>query len=1124
MADKKPAAAVDKKSQPPVEEPRGLSAAAFRQELLQTDRLLAFFILLLAFLLASFPIVDSRLWQSLRTGQLLAAGQFQFGVDPYCYTTAGQTWVHAGWLADFLFFRWYEAWGGAGLVLLRGGVMLLLAALMLRWLPPNAPRLLPLLAVLLALMTLSTRLWVRPEMFSVLGSALTLYLLLRPAEADAPRSWLGPLLRLTAGRFYVFLPLLFAVWANLDEWFLLGPLLVFLWWVGGLIEPGLRGQSGTPSLTPAELRVLPVVLLVGLAACLLNPFHVRVFQVPAELHSTAMAFLDGKFPARRISLSPFNPAGFGATRLIVEPLGLTFCEWAYFGLVGLGAFSILAGGYRNGPRLLAWLGFFFLSAWQARNVAFFAAVAGPLTVLNLGEWLAARPAATAPTRLGVFGQLAARLGLLLFLFAAIFLTVLPLPQNLIGQLLGDARLGLINPRGQVGWSLFADPSMRAVAQWRSPPAFPAGAGQVFHMNFGEPAGYEAWFNPGSKVFLDFRYALHGDTVAEYFQAYEALRDSDPPPSPRLSPEQQRQQLALNSDRIARWEKVFKKYGISHVVVNNRPELRPNPNDPNGQPVRIPRHELLLSLRDEKNEPLFVPLGYVDDLHYVLAWTRSPHLAALKPLRLDPAVLAFQRDEAQPPPISEPPAGGQPSPLGMALRGIPSRFTPDLGGSDFWLRSFNGDARIRREYYSRQLPFDFVSYFAGQLACQPAQFVQPMPYPPQSFPLESAQLGKLYLGLRRARAAIAAVPNRLDAESRSLRSEAYGVLGSLYDVLHEQERVLLRGFPLSTREFQALSARRQALELTPFNPDQHQSFGSRFLSRRGPGGNPEPFLDEGLHHLLVALDQFKQMGRLGSRPATPEEIEIEYKRLINRNLGGKLEDLQKTVDGQMKNFEARARRLGEGAPADIALDRAREALRLGLVRLAEAELRPAFSSTQPAKQREALSLAVELYFGLGRLPELLEKLKLPYAEETLGSSRYHLIAATAQAAAGNFPEAIRHRSALIQALEQEAARNLINGTQFQVVGAQIEPVGSWFYGLRQSLTENINLAQQLAEQRVLLALHYLELGKPAAAAPILKETVCQVDAGSLFSRLAARYYFLIKEEFLTEPNEALHPVP
>src|SRR5207302_5031756 len=107
----------------------------------------------------------------------------------------------------------------------------------------------------LALLAMSTRLLVQPMTVSLVFLGLTLFLLhYRTAEQEVAETH-GPERRrqtpaVRPGRHLWALPVLFAVWANVDGWFLLGPILVFLYWLGECLERFL--VVGEPELTPSD--------------------------------------------------------------------------------------------------------------------------------------------------------------------------------------------------------------------------------------------------------------------------------------------------------------------------------------------------------------------------------------------------------------------------------------------------------------------------------------------------------------------------------------------------------------------------------------------------------------------------------------------------------------------------------------------------------------------------------------------------------------------------------------------------------------------------------------------------------------------------------------------------------
>src|SRR5262249_44402354 len=80
------------------------------------------------------------------------------------------------------------------------------------------------------------------------------------------------------------LPPLFALWVNLDSWFILGPFTVALFLVGeALHDYFAAAPPGPDAPEPGTKRRLGLILAVGLAACLLNPHGVYGFALPPEL-------------------------------------------------------------------------------------------------------------------------------------------------------------------------------------------------------------------------------------------------------------------------------------------------------------------------------------------------------------------------------------------------------------------------------------------------------------------------------------------------------------------------------------------------------------------------------------------------------------------------------------------------------------------------------------------------------------------------------------------------------------------------------------------------------------------------------------------------------------------------
>src|SRR5205085_12321507 len=118
----------------------------------------------------------------------------------------------------------YQAIGGAGLIVSKAAAVTVLAGLMLLLARPramSAGTFWPAAGcVMLALLAMSPRLQLQPIVVSLLLLAVCLWLLER------------------GGRAWYALPIVCALWVNLDNWFLLGPLTIALFAVGeGWLAP-----------------------------------------------------------------------------------------------------------------------------------------------------------------------------------------------------------------------------------------------------------------------------------------------------------------------------------------------------------------------------------------------------------------------------------------------------------------------------------------------------------------------------------------------------------------------------------------------------------------------------------------------------------------------------------------------------------------------------------------------------------------------------------------------------------------------------------------------------------------------------------------------------------------------
>ncbi len=499
------------------------------------ERLLIVGVLALAFLLASLPADNSDVWLHLASGRLLAHGQYSFGVDPFTFTTGSVYWVNPSWLYDWLSFLLFQSGGGATLTIVKAALMTLLGWILIRLSCEieNEKRSSNWIAVVFAtfaLLIIGSAMPLRPICVSYLFLALTLWLLESHLAGERPLSlaWLW------------LIPLLFALWANLDAWFVLGPLTVGLYFLGMLLVgdkyTGQRCRFGS-------------VFLVGLAGCLFNPYHFRVFDLPLLFPFTAKTVVLGHDPVfGQLLQSPWDFSFLrGAWGREVPHVG----QLLYYPLVLVAIASFFLNGIAGARsacfrRLLVCLFFFALSAWDASTIPLLAIVATPLTALNFQEYVLRRQIRRPPAPLWTIGS---RI-LVLILVTGLLTVAWP------GWLQGQRH----QPRG---WFIQTDKSLveavQQVVRWRQAGLFqPTETG----FNFSPTAAhYFAWFAPEEKSFCAAPWRSGAAVLNDYVRVRCTLLGSSSGASVSMFPDG-----AATRD-------ILRKYRVAYLLLHDSDVLR-----------------------------------------------------------------------------------------------------------------------------------------------------------------------------------------------------------------------------------------------------------------------------------------------------------------------------------------------------------------------------------------------------------------------------------------------------------------------------------------------------------------------------------------------------------------------
>jgi hypothetical protein len=210
-------------------------------------------VLFLAVVADSMQYADADLWGHIRYGQIMLRTGHLIHADIFSYTAAGHRWIDHEWLFEIIMALVYNAFGVAGLKLLKllcaGAIMTLLAAGLAETAASIAAQFAALTGVAIVLVQ---QMQLRPQLFDYIFLAALIAMLARESYGRRAPLWLA-------------VPML-ALWANLHGGFFVGLAALGIYSVARAAQDLARGAGPGRALRPA------VITAAAALATLCNPW------------------------------------------------------------------------------------------------------------------------------------------------------------------------------------------------------------------------------------------------------------------------------------------------------------------------------------------------------------------------------------------------------------------------------------------------------------------------------------------------------------------------------------------------------------------------------------------------------------------------------------------------------------------------------------------------------------------------------------------------------------------------------------------------------------------------------------------------------------------------------------
>lgn len=306
-----------------------------------------FFLSLLA--ITARSATDPDFGWHLRTGEYIVTTQNIPHTDFFSYTAEGEPWITHEWFSEVVMYSLYSVGGIFALVL-----FFALVATLTFWLLYLRCKGQPYLAAFVVLFAAlaAAPIWgIRPQTISLFLTSAFLYILDRHRREQ---NW----------KILLWLLPLMLIWANSHGSFALGPLLILIYLVGGVLEKFLNWNDSQN--LPLGTRHLLLFLFASTAIIVINPNGIELYPYPFQTLSSRVI---------QTYIQEWQPPNFHDTE--VQP-------FLWMLVVTLGALA--ASRKRVGLiEIILLVGFTYASLRAARQISIWVLIAAPVLSAALVE-------------------------------------------------------------------------------------------------------------------------------------------------------------------------------------------------------------------------------------------------------------------------------------------------------------------------------------------------------------------------------------------------------------------------------------------------------------------------------------------------------------------------------------------------------------------------------------------------------------------------------------------------------------------------------------------------------------------------------------------------------------------